>query len=94
MVNSSTFVIVRPLGKGAACSAFELPKPAYVGVGDYVVYLNREGQERIGIAVTPDIRMDKREAREAWGETGRIAALLGRIEMEWPDEMEDLPEIE
>lgn len=80
------YAIVKPLttDKRLLC---ELPDREWLHSGDSVVFINRNGDERIATLLTPDFEDIPENAIRFWGNpAGRIVAKLSRHDIEWPEE--------
>lgn len=92
----ASFVILKNL-KGGEKFPGELPKWEGLSIGDYVVFENHGGDERIGVVSVPAFTSDEETVTREWGKPNRVVAILYRHEMDWPepDVMDvTLPEID
>ena len=84
----AVYVILKNL-KGQDRFAGEMPGRQYLSIGDYVVFLNREGAERIGVVSVPDVEADPEAVAKEWGKPCMVIAKLLRCDMDWPETSED-----
>jgi len=93
------YAIARPITKDSRVLC-ELPDREWLHSGDYVVFVNQQGQERIAVLLTPDFEDDAENAPRYWGNpVGKIVAKLNRRDIDWPEEdvmdiSVEMPEIE
>lgn len=87
------YVILKNL-KGGERFPGELPTPQYLDVGDYVVFVNRDGAERIGIVSVPDFVAEPEAVAKEWGKPCMVLAKLLRCDLEWPETKAEDFEIE
>lgn len=78
------YVILKNL-KGGERFPGELPSAQYLSVGDYVVFANRAGEERIGTVSVPDFDAEPEAVAKEWGKPCMVLAKLARWEMDWPE---------
>lgn len=81
------YTLVKPLGKSNDRYLCAMPKRAFLKIGELVVYIGKNGEERIGVVAVPDFEADEDDMKTIWGgQVTSLVAELVRVDVDWPED--------